>query len=66
MKSDTENDWWCDRCDCELSATPVQVAYRGSAFPVELPRCPNCGMVFVSESLALGRMAEAEKMLEDK
>jgi hypothetical protein len=31
-----------------------------------LPRCPRCGLVFIPEELALGKMAEVEKLLEDK
>jgi hypothetical protein len=37
-----------------------------SAFPVQLPRCPNCGQVYVPEMLAMGKMLEVEKALEDK
>ncbi|HOI94695.1 MAG TPA: hypothetical protein PK250_08320 [Syntrophobacter fumaroxidans] len=44
----------------------VNVSYLGSSFPVDLPRCPRCGLVFVPEELALGRMAEVERLLEDK
>jgi hypothetical protein len=44
----------------------VEVAYRGSKYPVTLPRCPRCGLVFIPEELALGKMAEVEKLLEDK
>jgi hypothetical protein len=44
----------------------VTVEYMGSAFPVDLPRCPKCGQVFVPEELATGKMLEVEKALEDK
>jgi hypothetical protein len=44
----------------------VNVAYLGNAFPVELLRCPQCGLTFVPEELALGKMAEVEQALEDK
>jgi hypothetical protein len=42
------------------------VAYLGNAYPVDLLRCPQCGLVFVPEELALGKMVEVEKALEDK
>ena len=42
------------------------VKYLDNAFPVELPRCPRCGQVFVPESLAVGKMLDVEKALEDK
>jgi hypothetical protein len=35
-------------------------------FPVDLPKCPKCGQVLITEDLALGKMAEVEKLLEDK
>jgi hypothetical protein len=44
----------------------VEVAYLGNAYPVELLKCPKCGMVLVPEELAVGKMAEVEKTLEDK
>jgi hypothetical protein len=44
----------------------VEVAYMGSKYPVNLPRCPNCGLTLIPEQLALGKMAEIEKLLEDK
>jgi ribosomal protein S27AE len=59
-------NWQCGKCGADLEATKVEVAYMGSKYPVELPRCPKCGIVFVPEQLALGKMAEVEKILEDK
>jgi hypothetical protein len=44
----------------------VAISYLGNAFPVDLPRCPGCGQVYIAEDLALGKMAEVEKLLEDK
>jgi hypothetical protein len=38
----------------------------GAQFDTHLARCPRCGMVMVSEETALGQMAEAEQILEDK
>ena len=56
----------CAACQVPLEPARVSVAYLGNAFPVDLPRCPRCGQVFVDEALALGRMADVEKQLEDK
>jgi hypothetical protein len=44
----------------------VGVSYMGNSFPVDLLRCPGCGLVLIPEDLALGKMAEVEKLLEDK
>jgi hypothetical protein len=33
---------------------------------VDLPACASCGLVLISEELANGKMADAERILEDK
>lgn len=63
---DDSVNWLCAHCHIPLRLMPVQIEYMGSGFPVELPRCPKCGMVYLPEALALGKMLEVEKALEDK
>jgi hypothetical protein len=58
--------WVCGRCNIALKPAKVNIAYLGNAFPVDLLKCPQCGLVWIPEDLALGRMAEVEKNLEDK
>lgn len=59
-------DWVCARCGRQLEQVKVQVGYLGSAFDVSLPRCPSCGLTLIPKSLAEGKMAEVEALLEDK
>ncbi len=61
-----EDGWMCSKCDLPLETAKVGVSYLGSTFPVDLLRCPRCGLTMVPEELALGKMAEVEKLLEDK
>jgi hypothetical protein len=61
-----EAGWVCLHCGCSLEAGKTMATYLGNSFPVELMRCPQCGLTLVSEELALGKMAEVEKALEDK
>jgi hypothetical protein len=56
----------CARCKLELVPGPVKVSYLGNSFPVALLRCPGCGLAFVPEELAMGKMAQVEQALEDK
>jgi hypothetical protein len=63
--SDAAN-WICARCQAALVIKKVDVSYLGSSFPVDMAVCPQCGQIFVPEALALGKMAEVEKTLEDK
>lgn len=58
--------WRCNACGEELRLSSVNLEYLGSRFNVELPACPSCGMVLVPEALALGKMNEVERLLEDK
>ncbi len=58
--------WRCDKCNRELVVGPINVAYMGNRFAADLPHCPGCGRVLISEHVALGKMAEVEKLLEDK
>ena len=58
--------WVCRKCNRQLEAGTVTVEYMENQFTTELPMCPVCGFVLVSEILALGKMAEVEQILEDK
>lgn len=58
--------WICATCNIPLQPAKVSIAYLGNAFPVDLLKCPQCGVVWIPEDLALGRMADVEKTLEDK
>lgn len=59
-------DWLCRPCGVGLRPATVELRYLGSVFSVELPACPQCGAVLISEELATGRMLEVEQLLEDK
>ena len=65
-RTSSEVPWICGKCGRKLEPQKVQVRYLGSIFSMDLPKCQGCGMVLVSEETALGKMAEAEKVLEDK
>lgn len=58
--------WICDKCKEKLVLSKVHVSYLGGNFEVELMKCPQCNNVFIGEDLALGKMLEVEKGLEDK
>lgn len=62
----TATVWMCDKCQKALVSQKVKVRYLEGNFEVELLKCPHCNMVFISEDLALGKILEVEKSLEDK
>lgn len=59
-------DLICVACDVPLEIGRVEATYLGQSFPVDLPRCPKCGFVWISEDLALGKMLKVEQAMEDK
>lgn len=56
----------CEACGLALACRPVRLSYLGVNFDVELPSCPSCGAVYISDEVADGRMREVELSLEDK
>lgn len=61
-----ESNILCNKCGVHLSQGKVTLEYLGNVFSVDLYKCPQCGLVFIPEGLATGRMQEVEQMLEDK
>jgi hypothetical protein len=70
MKSDIiqpeDMKWRCERCQCDLVVGPVAVTYMNNRFTTDLPYCPTCNTVLITERVAMGKMAEVEQILEDK
>ncbi|TWH48731.1 DVU_1557 family redox protein [Sporomusa sp. KB1] len=56
----------CTKCNIPLKVGYVTLAYVGATFPVELFKCPECGMVYIPSGLARGTMLQVERALEDK
>lgn len=65
-KASTETGWLCAACELPLALATVKLAYLDETFAVDLPACPACQRVLVSEEQAIAKMALAERMLEDK
>ena len=61
-----EGKWKCFKCGVELTTKAVVFEYMNRSFSHEVPVCPKCGKVYISQALAEGRMAEVEAALEDK
>jgi hypothetical protein len=68
MREDNERDmpWICDKCKKPLLISKVKMRYLSGNFEVDLMKCPECGAVCIGEDLAMGKMLEVEKSLEDK
>ena len=56
----------CTKCSVPLEPLKTTFTYLDHEFYSTLPKCPKCGLVYVSEDLAKGKMASVEAELEDK
>lgn len=56
----------CDKCKVEMVELEVQFSYLDRSFRYKVPRCKECGQVYIPEELVDGRISDVEKSLEDK
>ncbi|NLC73430.1 MAG: hypothetical protein GX684_06640 [Ruminococcaceae bacterium] len=63
---DPEDKLYCSKCNELMVKADCAFAYLDNEFPVEMPVCPVCGLVYVPEDLAIGKVLSVEKVLEDK
>jgi uncharacterized protein with PIN domain len=56
----------CFKCNKELQMIKTDFTYLGHNFFTEIPKCPECGQVFISEELVKGRINDVEMQMEDK
>lgn len=56
----------CTKCNVLLEPGKVNITYLKSSFAAELLVCPECGVVYIPEDMALGKILEVEKTLEEK
>lgn len=56
----------CDRCGKELVIGEVKFTYLDFDFRENLPKCPQCGQVFLSEEFVNTKVVSVEEQLEEK
>jgi hypothetical protein len=56
----------CCLCDLDLEEGKVAFSYMGKIFNQEVPRCPSCGQVYISEEMVRSKIAEVEQIMEEK
>ncbi|KNZ43576.1 DVU_1557 family redox protein [Acetobacterium bakii] len=56
----------CLKCQVHLEMHITNFSYLGFNFSTEVPTCPICGLMFLSEELVRGKVTEVEMGLEDK
>jgi predicted RNA-binding Zn-ribbon protein involved in translation (DUF1610 family) len=49
-----------------LEPITTKFSYLKRTFQADVFRCPKCGLVYIPEEMARGRMAEVERQMESK
>jgi hypothetical protein len=62
----TKTPWICGKCGSALEIASVNLNYLGTGQPVDLYICKKCKRPLIPAELALGKMLEVEKLMEDK
>ena len=66
MAEKTESRMICAKCQLPLQLGRVEMYYQRQNLKADFLKCPQCGLVYISEDTVKGRMTEIEKTLEDK
>ncbi len=56
----------CFKCGVPLEVRPVKLEYVCNTLNHNLPTCPVCGQVYMSEETARTKVADVEKEFEEK
>ena len=56
----------CKKCDVELAMKSVRLDYLGHSVANDFLCCPECGVIYIPEDIASGKMQKLEMTLEDK
>jgi NAD-dependent SIR2 family protein deacetylase len=56
----------CSKCNVQVEMEKCKFSYLNLEFNSEVPRCPVCGQVYLSEELVVNRIRQVEANLEEK
>ena len=65
-KEERKERIFCGKCKVELILKKVDFQYMRFTFNHEVPVCPVCGQVYLSEKLVNEKVKELEKNFEEK
>ena len=59
-------EWYCFKCNEKAEAAQITLVYMEIEAKQEGLRCPKCGASYITEEMAIDKVAKAEKMIEEK
>jgi hypothetical protein len=59
-------EWYCFKDKEKMETAEINLLYLDIEAKQEGLRCPKCGDSYITEDVALDKVAKAEKMIEQK
>ena len=59
-------DWYCFKCKEKVEETEIDLVYMEIEGKQVALKCPKCGASYITEDIAVNKMARTEKMIEEK
>ena len=59
-------DWYCSKCKEKMEEAEIELVYMEIDGKQVGLRCPKCGTSYITEEIAVDKMARNEKMIEEK
>ncbi|MFC1907087.1 hypothetical protein ACFLW8_03265 [Chloroflexota bacterium] len=59
-------DWYCFKDKEKMVESDVLMEYLDTINAIEGIKCPKCGAAYLEEEMVVEKVAQAEKMLENK
>lgn len=59
-------EWYCFKCKEKVTETEIRLVYLEVEGTQEGLMCPKCGVKYITEEVAVGKLARGEKMIEEK
>lgn len=59
-------EWHCFKCKVKTETTEIKLVYMEIEGKQQGLRCPKCKTTYLTEEVAVEKMARTEKMIEQK
>ena len=59
-------EWYCFKCNEKTETAEIKLLYLDIEAKQEGIRCPKCGAKYITEEVALEKLAKGEQMIEQK
>jgi DNA-directed RNA polymerase subunit RPC12/RpoP len=59
-------EWYCFKCKEKMIEAEIELVYQEVEGKAEGLMCPKCSVKYITEEVAIDKLAKGEKMIEQK